>query len=355
MMIRQRGLTMVELLIGLAISSFIIVGTVFVYSQSRTTYTINDTQARLQEYGRYAIGVLEPDLQLAGYYGFSNNPSDLRYYAAGSEYPVSQLEQADTAVVTTPEAIHSCGNNFVIDLLATVQGTNNKYVTNKTECDATGGYVDKTDTLTIRRASTAKLTTADATHIQLYINVLKRSNQYIFNADKAPDDTDNFREIRDLIVRKYYVSPASDGRDNLPSLRRKYLAPGPKIADEEIMSGVEDMQIQFGIDTGDHNAVAGIDQDDDKNGIPDNPNGVVSRWVDPDSALLLAPTAGGVKAQVVAVRLWLRIRAEDPETAYIDNRKYEYAGVTYTPSGTDATYRRILVTRTVYLRNARTL
>ncbi len=38
------------------------------------------------------------------------------------------------------------------------------------------------------------------------------------------------------------------------------------------------MQIEFGIDDGNHDGVAGIDKDDNNNNVPDNPNGVISRW-----------------------------------------------------------------------------
>ena len=123
---------------------------------------------------------------------------------------------------------------------------------------------------------------ATAERIQLYVNALKRSNQYVFNSSTAPGTPGTNREIRDLVVRTYYISPASDGRPGFPSLRRKFLtteAGAPKLSDEEILPGVEDMQVEFGVDTGDHNSLAGIDKDADANGVPDDPNGVVSRWV----------------------------------------------------------------------------
>ena len=103
--------------------------------------------------------------------------------------------------------------------------------------------------------------------------------------------------------------------------------------------------------------VAGIDVDEDKNGIPDNPNGLISRYVPADDVLLKTPkeAAGGRQAQVVAVRIWLRIRADQPEPGFVDTKPYVYANINYTPSGADAAYRRVLVSRTVYLRNARTL
>jgi type IV pilus assembly protein PilW len=353
----QRGLTLIELLVGLTISSFIIVGAVFVYSQSRNTYSLNDTQARIQEYGRYALGVIEPDLQLAGYFGFSNNPADLRYLDNGNEYPVSQLEQIDTKIVMSPAALHACGNNFALDLLVSVQGTNGSYA-GTGDCAATGGYQAGTDTFTVRRASTAPATAATAERIQLYVNALKRSNQYVFNSSTAPGTPGTNREIRDLVVRTYYISPASDGRPGFPSLRRKFLsteAGAPKLSDEEVLPGVEDMQVEFGVDTGDHNSLAGIDKDADANGVPDDPNGVVSRWVLATDNVLSAPPLGR-KAQVVAVRVWLRIRADAPEVGYTDTNKYNYADVVdYQPVGADASFRRIVVTSTVYLRNARTL
>lgn len=70
---------MIELLVGLAIGSFVIIGAVFVYNQSRTSYAINETQARLQENARYAFAILESDVQLAGNYGFYNIPTDFRW------------------------------------------------------------------------------------------------------------------------------------------------------------------------------------------------------------------------------------------------------------------------------------
>lgn len=362
---RSRGLTMVELLVGLAIGSFIIVGAVMVYSQTRSSYAINEVHARLQENGRYALSMLEPDIQLAGYYGFSNNPADFRYTNGSTEIPITQLEQTDAAMASPPPAVTTCGNNFLVDLQMTVQGSNDAAgpiatcaPPNVTGMNA-GAYRTLTDTLTIRRSSTADIAaTPTASRIQLYVNALKRSNQYLFNSNTAPGPVDANRVLRNLVVRTYYVAANSSARTNFPTLWRKSLdsnSGNPAIIDEEILPGVEDFQVQFGIDTGDHDATAGIDFDLDNNGVPDNPNGQVSRWVDPNSALL-GPPPTGIKAQIVAVRVWLRIRADAPEVGFTDTQTYTYANrPAYTPTGADASVRRILVSRTIYLRNARTL
>jgi len=360
----SRGLSMIELLVGLAIGSFIIVGAVMVYAQTRNTYAINETQARLQENARYAMAMLEPDLQLAGYYGYSNNSSDFRFKNGGAETSVASTKQADAAVAGLPAAGSACGNNFAVDLLMSVQGSNSASGPIATCAPPTaagmnaGAWFAGTDTLTIRRASTADQAASSAAYIQLYLNELKRTNQYIFSAAPAaaPGPVDATRKIRNLIVRTYYVAANSRTRTAFPTLWRKSLdtdGAAPAILDEEILPGVEDFQVQFGLDTGDHDATVGVDEDADGNLVPDRTNGVVSRWVDPNNALMSPPPAG-ISAQVVAVRVWLRIRADASEVDYTDGKTYSYAGVSYTPSGAAANIRRTLVSRTIYLRNART-
>ena len=56
--------------------------------------------------------------------------------------------------------------------------------------------------------------------------------------------------------------------------------------------------------------------------------------------------------RLVAVRLWLRVRADSTESGYQDSLHRRYADVDFTPAGDDARHRRILIQRTVTLRNA---
>jgi len=58
---------------------------------------------------------------------------------------------------------------------------------------------------------------------------------------------------------------------------------------------------------------------------------------------------------VVAVRVWVRVRAEQPEVGFVDNKTYRYADVEFTPAGDEARFRRTLMSRTITLRNSRTL
>ncbi|HTU68673.1 MAG TPA: PilW family protein, partial [Steroidobacteraceae bacterium] len=91
--------------------------------------------------------------------------------------------------------------------------------------------------------------------------------------------------------------------------------------DEEVLPGVEDLQVELAVRDG----------------------GRVS-WVAPDSPLV----RGG---QVTAVRLWLRIRSDATEGGYVDARTLTYADAVFTPTQIEARQRRLLVERTVALRN----
>jgi len=46
---KQRGMSLIELLVALAIGGFLIIGAVTLQSQTRKTFSINEQSARLQE------------------------------------------------------------------------------------------------------------------------------------------------------------------------------------------------------------------------------------------------------------------------------------------------------------------
>jgi hypothetical protein len=96
--------------------------------------------------------------------------------------------------------------------------------------------------------------------------------------------------------------------------------------EDEVMTGVEDLQVQFGVSA--------------------DGSGRASHYVDPGSAELPA-------AQIVSVRVWLRVRTEEAEPSFVDTQSYRYADVDFTPSGTARHFRRVLMSRTMTVRNAR--
>jgi len=95
--------------------------------------------------------------------------------------------------------------------------------------------------------------------------------------------------------------------------------------DEEVLTGVEDLQVEFGVARAD-SGIARV------------------HYVAPGVAL--APGD-----RIVAVRLWLRIRSDVTEPGFQDDTTLSYANVRFTPSPAEVRQRRILIERTVALRN----
>jgi type IV pilus assembly protein PilW len=341
-----RGVSLIELMVALTIGSLLIIGAVTVYTQSRTTYRVNETVARMQENARYALSMIEPDIRLANHWGLMSDP--LLIVGAVGNSPMA-----------VPASAQSCGANFPIDLRLPVDGEDGVYAL-PCAVDATTGVAAQAgaDTLILRRASTDAVA-ADADRIQVYTTRQGGASR-IFQAGAAPGPMVNdplygpSAEVRNLVVRAYYIARQSSLGPNVPALRRKTLEGGPGLGphfdDEEIMPGIEDMQVQFGLDTGADLNGDGVPDDSDGNGQPDFFTGVATRYVNPGDPLVDGNPANG-EAVVCAVRIWLRVRSETPEVGYVDAGPYVYAGVNFVPNDN---FRRMIVSRTIQIRNTQT-
>lgn len=66
---KQRGLTIIELMVSLAISLIVLSALTYIYVSSRGSYRTNEGLARVQENGRFAMDWLSREIRGAGYYG----------------------------------------------------------------------------------------------------------------------------------------------------------------------------------------------------------------------------------------------------------------------------------------------
>ena len=67
--VHQRGVTLVELLVALALSLGVLVGLSAVYIASKQSFRFQETAGRLQEDGTYALETIARDLRMAGFAG----------------------------------------------------------------------------------------------------------------------------------------------------------------------------------------------------------------------------------------------------------------------------------------------
>ncbi len=65
----QAGVTLIELMVALAVSSFILLGISNIYVATKKSYVVQDEFARIQENGRFAVETLSSNIRNSGYFG----------------------------------------------------------------------------------------------------------------------------------------------------------------------------------------------------------------------------------------------------------------------------------------------
>ena len=88
----QQGLSLVELLVALAVSSLLLLGVTSLFLSSRQTDTLGMELAKLQETGRQAIDFMARDIRMAGYQGCMD-PETLRVNIIAQNPPTTDLFQ----------------------------------------------------------------------------------------------------------------------------------------------------------------------------------------------------------------------------------------------------------------------
>jgi type IV pilus assembly protein PilW len=81
----ERGLTLVELMIALLLGSVLMLGVVQLFSNMRVTYSANEGLSRLQEQGRFAIEFLSNSMRMSGHMGCHSASQSLQFHNALSD------------------------------------------------------------------------------------------------------------------------------------------------------------------------------------------------------------------------------------------------------------------------------
>ena len=316
---KQTGMTMVELLVALAIGSFLMIGAVTIYNQSRQSFVINESIARVQETAQFAMDTLEADLRMASNWGRNSRALSVEGRSIGGDPNPTSIDEP-------PE----CQSGWALDLAMTVDGDNNGYTLT---CAAQGGFVANSDVITVRRATVAPQPLEDG---RLQLQTTRIQGELFVDGVVPPSFSPADSTTHNLLVNSYYVSPNSGLIPGVPTLRRKRLGTDgsdPRVIDEEVAPGVENIQIQLGVDV--------------------NGDNTVDRYVNPGDDVYIPGTTNFIPgARVMTARIWLVVRGTQPELGIQDNTDYEPGDVDL---GTfNDNFRRMMVSKTILLRNART-
>lgn len=347
----QRGLSLLEMLIAITIGLGLLAALTTVFVNSSRSQAELARASQQIENGRFAIQTLQDEIWHAGFYG-----RHISYTAtAPTALPDPCSTNADTAVAS-PTPMQNA-------LWFPVQGYNNPasvpsaLATCLTAVDFTAGN----DILVVRRADSRATALASLAANTYYLQsvaepynpttlqqmrpvIAKGSPSTAFN--QTSPTTGELGEIRRYHVHIYFVAPCSapagggtnctgandDGGNPIPTLKRLELGPAGTFQIVPLVEGIEQFQVEYGIDT----PLTGL-----PTGAPYAGDGMPDSYTD-------SPTADQF-SQVTAIRLYLLARANERSAGYTDTKTYDLglAG-TVAPGGQ---YKRHLFTSVVRLQN----
>ncbi len=320
---RQAGFSMVELMIAAVISLLLGTALLSLYVQNKNSFNQNSNIARMQDDARFAMNELVRDIGMAGFFAdlldptlvtpdgslsiaTDCGPAALAEWMYQAVDPISgnaiSITTVDNATGATANASHSC-----IDAAEIRPGTDIvaiKRVTGQTVAAPLPGRIY------LRSNGTVGLLYQDPAFSPPAIVVPAPFREWEF----APSI---------YYIQNYTNAPG----DGLPALCRKLLQPGvtPTTVTECIAPGVEDLQLEYGLDT-------------NGNGAPD--------------VFLANPTLADLQ-QVVSAKIYLLARTTDADTRYLNDKIYTLSNAPpYQPM--DNFYRRTFTT-TLVIRNLKNL
>lgn len=306
----QRGFSLIEMMISATIGLMIVVALAGVLAgNSRSTKT-NDRTSELQSNGRYALDHLKRELRHAGYRG----------------YTWAEPNAPTTAIAVNNECLDAgAATAFAQNIRQGIWGANdsNPYSAN---CLPAANYL-RGDVLVIRRADSAPAAA-------LLANILYLRSSYavgeVFQGTAAPAIAG--APQADFALQQYVYYIGSDDNDAaVPALRRVSLQ-GDAMVDEMVVSGIEQMQVQYGrLDTASNTQYS---------------NASSISGASTDSPATLSSYGWD---EVNSARIWLLARNSKAEPGYANTATYTMGDVAYGP--VNDSFRRQTFTAVVQLRN----
>jgi type IV pilus assembly protein PilW len=246
------GFSLIELMVAVTLGLLLILALASLLAQQNRARSELDKSAAQAENGRYALSILQSDIQLAGFYGqFSDD------VPAPGSLP-DPCETVDVAEIEDSLALPLQGYDNVTTVPSPLSA-----------CLAEDNHLDGTDILVVRRLGTSVTGSFDAKRIYVQTTpdsrVTDLGENSVASFTLLKKDGTTPADSRAYVERIYFVSPcnvfasgqttctaAADGGKPIPTLKRLELTVVGSAAAfvlTPLVEGVENMQLDYGVDT----------------------------------------------------------------------------------------------------------
>lgn len=357
---RQRGLTLVELMVAMVLSIFLAGGIIQIFMGNRATFAFNEGLSRIQENARFSLEHIAFNARMAGYSGclsdvavFNNlaAPNPFRddiangiqghnangtgvgdSYAAAAMDPAPAASASDWTPALPPELTNRVVPGSDVLIVRGAAGAGHSLVapfTNSAQLFVAGphDFVDG-EILVVtdcQKASIFQLT--NSTNVGFGVDLV-HSNAGGFSPGNAisnwPPEQDYGlgAEVARHQTYAFYVGQGANGRPSMFQLRLQPLGGASAgFAPEELVEGIDSLQIRYGVDA-------------DNDGDADN-------WVSADAV--------ADWTRVLSLEVTLLARSADEYGTEFDAVTYNLAGTQFDPVD-DRRHRQVFST-TVGIRN----
>lgn len=351
---RQRGLTLVELMVSLTIGMMVVLTIGYVYLGASSVFRSLDASSRIQENVRYAFERVSFDVRMAGFPGCSyrtranvlNPPAGwpqglfdtpLMAYREGATFPsdVSGVARGDGLTLIRADnsreyIVQSHNPNAAQLQLTTTHDIQQGELLVITDCSHAALFqmtnVNNNNTISTVVHNTGNTTSPGncTKGLGLPVNCANpNGTDYTF-----PPGSRIFR----LHAVTYYIGTNAAGEPALFRQRLGLSGTSATTAAEEVIDGIENLQVMLGVDTS------------------ATPDGVVDTYVRPSQLAATAPgaTASEQWARVLALRVHLLAASTMDQQVSTQIQPYFFDGASTTP--TDRRMRKAFTT-TIAIRN----
>ena len=323
---RQQGVTLVELMVALAIGLLVTVAMLKVYVDASQMYRFNEGLARVQENGRFSLEFIRRDARVAGFWGCYSDAALSNGISVASDAYINVAAghitgTSDDGLNSSDSITFRSATGSGSPLTTGMSGTGAGVTVESAGALSTGTAVlisdcENGDLFQVTGISGTTLAHAAAADANASPNL---SKAYAAGA-----------RVYEVRQATFCIAPGAD--PSQPALRRLVNpTPGQTCASNgnELLEGVENMQVLYGEDT-----------DADVDGT--NGDGTANRYV-------AFGTSDLDIDRIVSVRISLLVRSLNNNLT-TEPAPYTFNGSTVTPVATDKYLRKVFTT-TVTLRN----
>jgi type IV pilus assembly protein PilW len=345
----QVGFSLLELMVALTIGLLLLSGLLTIFNSAKQTYQWNTQLARLQENGRLAMELLTREIRHTGYWGCTGQSTPNNLLVTPNSLSWLTIDRLHGYDHLHPESLPSALNGLALPgndvLILSGMDVTQQTLANHDACTAQFTLAQAHD---LQADELVALSDCQQT-VLVQITQANGSNRTLNHAASGGsignrsaclggDCSGNCASawyqfapgtpLAPLRSIAFFIGNAASGE---PALFWQLLYRGTNPSRTELVEGVENMQILYGLDS-----------DGDR---------VANQYLRADQV----ETANGWN-NIVSVRIALLLRSADPMRSQIDNKSYTLADTRVAPDTPLAnhpadTRQRLLATSTIQLRD----